>query len=114
MKVSQLGTGIYVLGYHSKCSNEPILMVWPKPLLTEFGIHHRLENCEPFAKNPSMVLLKSVKLLKHSFSPCTQDSLSQVGTIHQIIQDDVRLNCILFLTFVDFYSTCDIFAINMS
>ena len=94
--------------------DEPVLIAVSKPLLTEFGIHHRLENCEPFAKNPIMVLLKSVKLLKHSFSPCTKDSLSQVGTIHQIILDDVRLNCILFLTFVDFYSTCDIFAINMS
>ena len=100
-----------MVGY---CLDEPIFMTVTKPMLTEFGIHHRLENCEPFAKNPSMVLLKSVKLLKHSFSPCTQDSLSQVGTIHQLIQDDVRLNCILFLTFVDLYSTCDIFAFNMS
>ena len=88
------------MGYCLNRLYEPIFTAVSKPLLTEFGIHHRLENCEPFAKNPSMVLLKSVKLLKHSFSPCTQDSLSQVGTIHQIIQDYV---CAIELYFVSYF-----------
>ena len=32
-----------VVGYH-----DPFLMAVPKRLLSEFGIHHRLESCEDF------------------------------------------------------------------
>ena len=33
------------MGYHLNRLDEPILS---KPLLTEFGVHHRLESCEYF------------------------------------------------------------------
>ena len=33
--------------YCLNCCDEPIFMAVSKPLLTEFGIHHRLESCEP-------------------------------------------------------------------
>ena len=36
---------IYVVGYRLNCLDEPVFMAVSKPLLTEFGIHHRLESC---------------------------------------------------------------------
>ena len=45
MKGSQLDTHIYVVGYHLNCLDEPVYLAVSKPLLTEFGIHHRLDSC---------------------------------------------------------------------
>ena len=36
------------MGYRLNRLDEPIFIAVPKPMLTEFGIHHRLESCEPF------------------------------------------------------------------
>ena len=33
------------MGYRLNRLDEPIFMALSKPLLTEFGIHHRLESC---------------------------------------------------------------------
>ena len=33
------------MGYRLNCLDEPIFMAVSKPLLTEIGIHHRLESC---------------------------------------------------------------------
>ena len=33
------------MGYHLNRLDEPALMAGPKPMGTEFGIHHRLESC---------------------------------------------------------------------
>ena len=33
------------MGYHLNRLDEPVFMAGPKPMLTEFGIHHRLESC---------------------------------------------------------------------
>ena len=33
------------MGYHLNRHDEPIFMAVSKPLLTESGIHHRLESC---------------------------------------------------------------------
>ena len=33
------------MGYCLNCLDEPVLMAVPKPMQTEFGIHHRLESC---------------------------------------------------------------------
>ena len=33
------------MGYHLNRLIEPVLIAVSKPLLTEFGIHHRLESC---------------------------------------------------------------------
>ena len=33
------------MGYCLNCPDEPIFTAVSKPLLTEFGIHHRLESC---------------------------------------------------------------------
>ena len=33
------------VGYRLNCLDEPVFMAVSKPLLTEFGIHHRLESC---------------------------------------------------------------------
>ena len=35
------------MGYRLNHFDEPVLMAVSKPLLTEFGIHHRLESCVP-------------------------------------------------------------------
>ena len=37
-----------VVGYHLNCLDEPLFIAVSKPLLTEFGIHHRLESCEGY------------------------------------------------------------------
>ena len=34
------------MGYLLNRLDEPVLMAVSKPLLTEFGIHHRLESCD--------------------------------------------------------------------
>ena len=36
------------MGYHLNCFDEPVFIAVSKPLLTEFGIHHRFENCVCF------------------------------------------------------------------
>ena len=33
------------MGYRLNCQDEPVLIAVSKPLLTEFGINHRLESC---------------------------------------------------------------------
>ena len=33
------------MGYRLNRLDEPIFMAVPKPMLTEFGIHYRLESC---------------------------------------------------------------------
>ena len=33
------------MGYRLNCLDDAIFMAVSKPLLTEFGIHHRLESC---------------------------------------------------------------------
>ena len=34
------------MGYRLNRLDEPVFMAVPKPILTEFGIHYRLESCE--------------------------------------------------------------------
>ena len=34
------------MGYRLNSLDEPVLTAMSKPLLTELGIHHRLESCE--------------------------------------------------------------------
>ena len=36
------------VGYRLNRLHEPVFTVVPKSMLTEFGIHHRLESCESF------------------------------------------------------------------
>ena len=36
------------MGYSLNRLDEPVFMAGPKPMRTEFGIHQRLESCEPF------------------------------------------------------------------
>ena len=38
------------MGYRLNRLDEPVFMAVSKPLLTEFGIHHRLESCVVFSK----------------------------------------------------------------
>ena len=38
------------MGYRLNRLDEPVFMAVSKPLLTEFGIHHRLESCVYFFK----------------------------------------------------------------
>ena len=38
------------MGYRLNRLHEPVFMAVSKPLLTEFGIHHRLESCEGLKK----------------------------------------------------------------
>ena len=39
------------MGYRLNCLDEPVFMTVSKPLLTEFGIHHRLDSCAWFHKS---------------------------------------------------------------
>ena len=36
------------MGYCLNRLDEPVFMAGPKPMQTEFGIHHRLESCEQY------------------------------------------------------------------
>ena len=33
------------MGYHLNCPDEPVFITGPKPMLTEFGVHHGFESC---------------------------------------------------------------------
>ena len=46
------------MGYHLNRLDEPVLIAVSKPLLTEFGIHPRLESCAVFSDN--FVMLNDV------------------------------------------------------
>ena len=37
------------MGYRLNRLDEPVFIAVSKPLLTEFGIHHKLESCDPFS-----------------------------------------------------------------
>ena len=37
------------MGYRLNRLDEPVFMAVPKPMLTEFGIHYRLESCVSFS-----------------------------------------------------------------
>ena len=39
------------MGYRLNRLDEPVFMAVSKPLLTEFGIYHRLESCELYEFN---------------------------------------------------------------
>ena len=39
--------------------DEPVFMAGPKPMLTEFGIHHRLESCVTIFSTSSFALKTS-------------------------------------------------------
>ena len=48
------------MGYHLNRLDEPVFMAVSKPLLTEFGIHHRLESCvlrKSFCQSKSVLRL---------------------------------------------------------
>ena len=44
------------MGYRLNRLTEPVFIAVSKLLLTEFHIHHRLESCEWFLYEPSMLL----------------------------------------------------------
>ena len=45
------------MGYRLNRLDEPVFMAWPKPILTEFGIHQRLESCEALSSIAKLALL---------------------------------------------------------
>ena len=49
------------MGYRLNRLDEPVFLVGPKPMQTEFGIHLRLESCDPHLK---IYLLNISTLLK--------------------------------------------------
>ena len=38
------------MGYRLNHLDEPVFITVPKPMLTVFGIHHRLESCVSFSE----------------------------------------------------------------
>ena len=52
------------MGYRLNRLDEPIFMAVSKPLLTEFGIHHRLESCGyDFSKSFSRIAVSREAVL---------------------------------------------------
>ena len=47
------------MGYPLNHLDEPVFMAVPKPMLTEFGIHHRLESCGQFQTNLNEMTLST-------------------------------------------------------
>ena len=62
VKGSPLEICIQVVGYRLNSLVEPILIAVPKPMQTEFGIHHKLESCAPLISAQH----KSDQLLCHA------------------------------------------------
>ena len=62
------------MGYRLNRLDEPVFMAVPKPMLTEFGIHYRLESCASYSVcnkettkgYPTLVLRVSRKTLVRS------------------------------------------------
>ena len=52
------------MGCHLNRLEEPVFIAVSKPLLTEFGIHHRLESCVRFLLAYSLAMASSFSLLK--------------------------------------------------
>ena len=49
-----------IVGYRLNRLDEPVFMAVSKPLLTEFGIHHRLESCVTNIHNITHVYIKNL------------------------------------------------------
>ena len=47
------------MGDRLNCLDEPFFMAGPKPMLSEFGIHHRLESCVTIFSTSSFALKTS-------------------------------------------------------
>ena len=72
------------MGYCLNRLDEPVFMAVPKPLLTEFGIHYRLESCGLLC----ITCKKSSKKLKNEgllFKLCTTPDVSKHWLISWII-----------------------------
>ena len=54
------------MGYGLNRLDEPVFITVSKPLLTEFGIHHRLENC---VVNQNFYMFVLLLLVLELFSP---------------------------------------------
>ena len=53
------------MGYHLNRLDEPVFMAVSKPLLTEFGIHHRLESCEEIFRTLSIDDTNQLTMIFH-------------------------------------------------
>ena len=47
------------MGYRLNRPDEPVFMAVPKPMLTEFGIHYRLESCVVLSEARRPLLIRS-------------------------------------------------------
>ena len=47
------------MGYRLNRLDEPVFMAVPKPILTEFGIHYRLESCVVLSEARRPLLIRS-------------------------------------------------------
>ena len=47
------------MGYRLNRLDEPVFMAVPKPMLTEFGIHYRLESCVVLSEARRPLLIRS-------------------------------------------------------
>ena len=60
------------MGYRLNRLDEPVLIALSKSLLTEFGIHHRLESCGPFGQTQKLfdrisILISTMTFEKNSY-----------------------------------------------
>ena len=70
------------MGYHLNRLDEPVFMAGPKPMWTEFGIHHRLESCESLFIDSGVTLFCN-KIMSGGNGQKFR-SYSMHGPIHQI------------------------------
>ena len=76
------------MGYCLNCLDEPIFMAVPKPMLTEFGIHYRLESCASFMETGRNFVYDDIKnhILRGSREDCREHkSVPQRRRISKII-----------------------------
>ena len=55
------------MGYRLNRLDEPVFMAVPKPMLTEFRIHYRLESCGPFFfETETLSFRNAIKMAGHA------------------------------------------------
>ena len=79
------------MGYRLNRLDEPVFIAVSKPLLTEFGIHYRLESCDTHYKVShgfvcsmfiDLLLHPSIACPRHNFKPAFGGVITQERTRH--------------------------------
>ena len=77
------------MGYCLNCLDKPVFSAVPKPLLTEFGIHHRLESCASCCYLIRSTNLIDIRLPKMHFVINLRESLKACQNQMIVVISDI-------------------------